>query len=191
MFVRLTNVSFLKLTWFWQCFLALVDTNGAHSKHTRHADVRKLWIMFPIIGQCRLLKVQKPLLIGPIFCRHQCLSADAQTDRLCVHALDDFACRSTTLVARCAQITSNAWSSWLMVPAIGRCNLDETCKCREMSPSLCTHATTDACMPWIILNSFGRCRLDSVCSLGLISMSGCTHATTDACTPWLCLPAVG
>ena len=96
---------------------------------------------------------------------------------LCVHTFDDNRGCCLILIYRCAQTTSDAWSTWLVLPTIGRHCLADICSTQPMSViqcaqstmlntllfvheiGLCTHATSDVCRPWFFLLYIGQCRL--------------------------------
>ena len=108
---------------------------------------------------------------------------------LCMHALDDDACRCTMSLARCTQTTSHVWSPLFMLSVIRRCRLDDAYRPWLMSPSWCAHANIDSSRPWLMLPT--RCWLANARNTQQMSPNWCAHAMNGAYTTLLFLHIVG
>lgn len=102
--------------------------------------------------------------------------------RLCVHTFDDNASCCLILIDRCAQTTSDVWSTWLVLWTIVRHCLADICSTQPMSLSQCTQSTMFT--PLLFVCEIGLCRLCNALRPRLISFSQCTHATSYVCRPW-------
>lgn len=187
----LKNISFMKLRCLWRCFLMLADANSAQSKHTRYDRCEQYLANTLYRWSMSITQSAQDFVDCAYHCsKSMSLNQMHIAHRLYIHALDDFAYRSPTLVERCTQTKSDDRRPWLMVPAISRRYIDKTCKWKLMLPNWCTYSLTHVCMTWLMFLSICRYRLATVRRLGLISISRWTHVRSNTCRPLLILPVI-